>query len=243
MKIRIANMKQLSHFILMLLLRFSESTQLDKDNYDIVDHMRKENRISSNDNTPPTSTISDKRNFSGSKNYTLEDSTMSNNAVISDRTPDIDDVKSSEYRDTCIDISDGGLNRKSNPNRVNDKNRNIIDDNICTENIGKAAGKVRNNKKDHNKKRKYNHKYNNNNVYDRNNEYPCNIKRINLKQQINEVDYIEKEAIDIYSKVPIIYEGLKDRNILLSYLASKYNLTSSPAGDVEVNIRNIYIYI
>jgi hypothetical protein len=221
MKIRIAKMKQLSHFILMLLLHLAESTQLDKDNYDIIDHMRKNNHINSYDDTPATSTINDKRNFSSSKNYTLKDDMISRNAVMSDRTANINDDKSREYRDTCIDTSDDALDRISDSNRVNDKKINIID-----------AYDNNNNNSNNNS----NNNNNNNKIDNRNNEYPCNIKRINLKQQIDEIDYIEREVIDIYSNVPIIYEGLKDRNILLSYLASKYNLTSPPTGDVEVNV-------
>lgn len=59
-------------------------------------------------------------------------------------------------------------------------------------------------------------------------EYPCNIEKIDLR--LTEGGVRSEKQISLLPNIPVIYVGWPDRNIFLSLLASRTNLTSSPNG-------------
>lgn len=204
--------------------------------------------------------ISNRMNDCDSKNI-IEDERRSNCYTVISKydSNSNNNTSSSSNNDSSIGSDTSDDDDGSNSNNSSGSFENDNDTSTCDSSINLGLGddssyahqcKNYNNKNsDDNKKKKYSHDKNNDiNIDKSSNEirtnsinrynkvkYPCNIKRINLRHRENETNYAEK-IIDIFSNLPVIYEGYSDRNILLSLLASKYNLTSSPAGDVEVNL-------
>ena len=64
-------------------------------------------------------------------------------------------------------------------------------------------------------------------------ENRCNIRRVDLRKLNTDgsaADGEREEIIRSLPDTPVVYTGHRNRNLLLSYLASSQNLTNSPAG-------------